>query len=51
MSHFVSAQKRDDPRNIAQIAGLRRVRAHFPGVSASICNSSGIFLLKRRCWT
>jgi alanine racemase len=44
MSHFVSSQKRDDPRNDNQIAGLAAARAHFPGVPGSICNSSGIFL-------
>ncbi len=44
MSHFVSAQWRDDPRNIAQIDAFAAIRARFPGVSASLCNSSGVFL-------
>lgn len=44
MSHFVSSQWREDPRNDAQIATFVKLRAHFPGVSASLCNSAGVFL-------
>jgi alanine racemase len=44
MSHFVSAQSPNDPRNARQIEAFAAIRAHFPGVPASLCNSSGIFL-------
>ncbi len=44
MSHFVSSQKRGDPRNDWQISALAAARQHFPEIDGSICNSSGIFL-------
>jgi alanine racemase len=44
MSHFVCSQWRDDARNARQIAAFEAVRGYFPGVPASLCNSSGIFL-------
>lgn len=44
MSHFVSAEDGDDPLNARQIAAFERARALFPGVPASLANSSGIFL-------
>jgi alanine racemase len=47
MSHFVSSQWPDDPRNARQIAAFEAVRAAFPGVPASLCNSSGVFLPQR----
>ncbi|MBI3275826.1 MAG: alanine racemase, partial [Methylocystis sp.] len=47
MSHFVSSQWPDDPRNARQIAAFEAVRRHFPGVPGSLCNSSGIFLPQR----
>lgn len=47
MSHFVCAQWPDDPRNARQIAAFEIARRHFPGIPASLCNSSGIFLAQR----
>ena len=47
MSHFVSAENPNDPINIRQIAAFARARALFPNVSASLANSSGIFLPQR----
>ncbi len=44
MSHLVSAEIPDDPVNARQIAAFERLRALFPGVSASLANSSGVFL-------
>lgn len=44
MSHFVSAEVPDDPVTARQIADFATVRALFPEVPASLCNSSGIFL-------
>jgi len=44
MSHFLCSQWRDDPRNGAQIAAFDVARAAFPGVAASLANSSGLFL-------
>ncbi len=44
MSHFVCAQWAEDPRNARQIAAFEAARLSFPGVPASLCNSSGIFL-------
>jgi alanine racemase len=44
MSHFVASQMPDDPLNESQIAALSAARAAFPGIAASLCNSSGIFL-------
>lgn len=44
MSHFVSAETPDDSVNARQIAAFERVRTQFPGVPASLANSSGVFL-------
>jgi alanine racemase len=44
MSHLVSAEEPDNPLNARQIAGFAAVRQAFPGVPASLCNSSGVFL-------
>jgi alanine racemase len=44
MSHFVSSEVPDDPVNVRQIDAFGTVRAAFPGLPASLCNSSGIFL-------
>jgi alanine racemase len=47
MSHFVSAEIPDDPINGRQIAAFATAQALFPDVSASLANSSGIFLPQR----
>jgi alanine racemase len=44
MSHFVSAEEKDNPLNRQQIEAFEAVRSSFPGVPASLPNSSGIFL-------
>jgi len=44
MSHFVSSEVPDDPVNGRQTDAFGAVRAAFPRVRASLCNSSGIFL-------
>jgi alanine racemase len=44
MSHFVSAEENDNPLNRQQIEAFEAVRSSFPGVPASLPNSSGIFL-------
>jgi alanine racemase len=44
MSHFVAAQAPTDPANARQIAAFAATRGLFPGVPASLCNSSGLFL-------
>jgi alanine racemase len=44
LSHFVSAEKPQDPVNARQIADFARVRAAYPALPASLANSSGIFL-------
>ncbi|QGM98564.1 alanine racemase [Methylocystis parvus] len=44
MSHFLSSQSADDPVNDRQIADFLAARTHFPGLSGSIANSSGVFL-------
>ncbi|MER2248483.1 alanine racemase [Methylorubrum podarium] len=44
MSHLVSAEQPDDPLNARQAADFRRVRAAFPGLRASLANSSGTCL-------
>jgi alanine racemase len=47
MSHFVSSQLADAPINDRQIAAFEAARRFFPGVPASMANSSGIFLPQR----
>jgi len=44
MSHFVSSEAPEDPLNQAQIARFEAARAAFPGLAASLANSSGMFL-------
>src|SRR5213080_3066766 len=44
MSHFACAEEPSHPLNAKQMAEFREVRALFPGVPASLANSSGIFL-------
>jgi alanine racemase len=44
MSHFVSSEIPGDPINQAQIELFEAARAAFPGLPASLANSSGMFL-------
>ncbi|CAO4143864.1 alanine racemase [Methylorubrum aminovorans] len=44
MSHLVSAEAPDDALNARQAADFARVRAAFPGLRASLANSSGTCL-------
>lgn len=44
MSHFTSAEEEGAPATAAQIAAFARLRAAFPGVPASLANSSGSLL-------
>lgn len=44
MSHLVSSEMREDPLNRAQLERFAKIRAAFPGVRASLANSSGVFL-------
>ena len=44
MSHFVSSEIPGDPVNPAQIELFEAARAAFPGLPASLANSSGMFL-------
>ena len=44
MSHFVSSENPDDPLNWRQTNTFRKAAEQFPGISASLANSSGIFL-------
>jgi alanine racemase len=44
MSHLACAQTPDHPLNAKQITLFRELRALYPGVPASLANSSGIFL-------
>jgi alanine racemase len=46
MSHFAESEIISE-RNGAQIAAFGKVRAAFPTIPASLCNSSGIFLAER----
>jgi len=47
MSHFVSSEIPGDPINPAQIKRFEAARASLPGLSASLANSSGMFLPAR----
>jgi alanine racemase len=47
MSHFVSSEEPDNPLNDAQIARFTAARAAFPALTASLANSSGMFLAAR----
>ena len=44
MSHLASADDPADPTNAMQLANFQSIRAMFPGVRASLANSSGMFL-------
>ena len=44
MSHLVSAEVEADPLNVHQLARFEQRRASLNGTSASLANSSGIFL-------
>jgi alanine racemase len=44
MSHLVSAEDPQSPVNRRQLTGFRAALAQLPGVSASLANSSGVFL-------
>ncbi|HEV7258847.1 MAG TPA: alanine racemase [Bosea sp. (in: a-proteobacteria)] len=47
MSHFASSEDEADPANARQIAAFAEIAAAFPGLPASLKNSSGHFL--RNC--
>jgi len=47
ISHFVSSELSDDPRNAKQIARFAAARAAYPALAASLANSSGVFLASR----
>ena len=47
MSHFIASEAPEDPLNARQIAAFAKARALFPGVPASLANSSGVFLPAR----
>jgi len=47
MSHFVSSQLVGAPINARQIADFDAARKFFPGVAASMANSSAVFLPQR----
>lgn len=44
MSHLVGAESPDDPFNREQLRRFSQLRRRWPGVPASLANSSGIFL-------
>ncbi|WP_461654727.1 alanine racemase [Methylorubrum aminovorans] len=46
MSHLVSAEAPDDALNARQAADFARIRAAFPGLRASLANSSGTCLVE-----
>ena len=50
MSHFVSSELSGDPINAAQIFRFEAARKAFPGLRASLANSSGIFLGARAAY-
>ncbi len=47
MSHFVSSEEPANPLNDVQIARFTTARVAFPALSASLANSSGLFLPQR----
>ncbi len=47
MSHLVSAEDPSDPATARQVADFASIAALFPGVPASLSNSSGLFLAER----
>ena len=44
MSHFVASEEPQNPLNAAQIEHFEAMRALFPGIPASLANSSALFL-------
>ena len=44
MSHLVSAEHLNNPVNARQLGAFRQIASEFTGVSASLANSSGVFL-------
>lgn len=44
LTHLASAEDQADPSNARQLADFTRLRAHFPDIPASFCNSSGAFI-------
>jgi alanine racemase len=44
MSHLACAENLNHPMNARQLAAFREIASAFPGVPASLSNSSGIFL-------
>ncbi len=44
MSHLAVADQPDDPSNKSQLAAFNALRVLFPGVPATLANSSGVFL-------
>ncbi|HXK53097.1 MAG TPA: alanine racemase [Hyphomicrobiales bacterium] len=44
MSHFIASEIPGAESNGRQIAAFEALRAHFPGIPASMANSSGVFL-------
>lgn len=48
LSHYASSEVPGDPQNAAQDSAFAAARAAFPGIPASLANSSGIFLPGRR---
>lgn len=47
LSHFVASEDRAHPLNDRQSRTFERLRSAFPGIAASLANSSGIFLPSR----
>jgi alanine racemase len=50
MSHLAGAEEVGDPANRRQVDAFAAVHAAFPGIPASLANSSGIFLPQRPCY-
>lgn len=44
MSHLACANEPEHPKNTEQLARFKKALTFFPGVRASLCNSSGLFL-------
>ena len=44
MSHFISAERPEDPLNQQQIQAFHSIRSALPALPGSLANSSGIFL-------
>jgi alanine racemase len=47
MSHFINSQIQDSPLNTKQILSFNQICQHFPGVPASMANSSAIFMQEK----